>query len=385
MKKDNDNNWIVCLGGEDWWYHSHAHFDIQMMKCLAARTRILYVCSIGMRMPSPTRDKLFWARIKRKLKSVSKLLQHVAPNLYVYSPLPLPIYQYNLGRTLNTLVLRMQLRIVYQRLGITSPLVWVNTPTAWPVIKSFQRHGLVYQRTDDYAAYDFDNFNTDYVRLIDDELIRLADLTLHVSDELHLEAAKKTTRALLLPQGVDERFFAQNVTIPKDLTEISRPIIGYVGGMDRHKFDTPLVSQVARNLPDFAFVLVGTPDPNTKELEELPNVHFLGVKSHDEIPSYIHNFDICMLPTARTEWGLKCRPLKLMEYLAAARPVIATPTPAARKYLPEGSICADASSWVNEIRRLMSTKQPNEPRQFSPPQLKPWSGLAEQIWQKLYD
>ena len=45
-------DWLVCFGGEDWWYHSHGHFDIQVMKQLSQRNRVLYVSSIGMRMPS---------------------------------------------------------------------------------------------------------------------------------------------------------------------------------------------------------------------------------------------------------------------------------------------------------------------------------------------
>ncbi len=386
MKTRNKSNWIVCLGGEDWWYHSHAHFDIQIMKCLSKRIPVLYVCSIGMRMPSLRHDKLFFTRIKRKLKSVSRFLQRITPQLYVYSPLPIPLYQQRLGRALNSIVLRMQLRAVYQRLDIKAPLVWVNTPTAWPVIEALPRRGLVYQRTDDYAAYDFDNFNADYVRMIDDKLIRLADLVIHVSDELHCEALKVTTRSLLLPQGVDERFFDFNGLAPEDLDTIDRPIIGYVGGMDRHKFDTQLVTQVARNLPDCSFVLVGVPDPNVEVLGDLTNVHFLGVKRHDEIPAYIHNFDVCILPTAQTEWGLKCRPLKLMEYLAAAKPVVATPTPASASFAQAVCIANDASSWTDAISRITAPETiAVKPTQLpAHRRLKPWRALADKLLTHLH-
>ncbi len=384
METPNRGNWIVCLGGEDWWYHSHAHFDIQIMKCLSEQIPVLYVCSIGMRMPSLRRDKLFLTRIKRKLKSVSRLLQRISPQLYVYSPLPIPLYQQRLGRAMNTLVLRTQLRAVYQRLGIKNPLVWVNTPTAWPVMEVLPRRGLVYQRTDDYAAYDFDNFNADYVRLIDDKLIRLADLVVHVSDELHREALKITTHSILLPQGVDETFFDFNGLPPADLRMIARPIIGYVGGMDRHKFDTLLVTQVARNLPDCSFVLVGPPDPNVDALRDLPNVHFLGVKRHGEIPAYVHSFDVCMLPTAQTEWGLKCRPLKLMEYLAAAKPVVATPTPASVSFAQAVYVAGDTSSWIDTIQRITEPESVDgAPAQLPAHRLKPWGALADKLLKQL--
>jgi glycosyltransferase involved in cell wall biosynthesis len=377
-------NWIVCLGGEDWWYHSHAHFDIQVMKRFAEKVRVLYVCSIGMRMPSLRRDALFWTRVNRKLKSVSRMLRRIKPQLYVYSPLPIPLYQHSFGRALNAVVLRTQLRAVYLRLGIRSPLVWVNTPTAWPVVAPLPKRALVYQRTDDYRAYDFPNFNADYVRSIDDELVRIGDIVLHVSDELHQEAQGITTRSVLLPQGVDERFFDCRAPQPLDLASIPRPIIGYIGGMDRHKFDTPLVVEVARALPTCSFVLVGAPNPNVDALRELPNVHFLGVKRHEEIPAYVHGFDVCMLPTARTDWGVKCRPLKLLEYLAAGKPIVATPTPASSSYADVAFIAGDVSSWVAAIQGIIHDEAGlPKPALAVANRLTTWNTLANELWAEL--
>lgn len=384
MEEENNKNWIVCLGGEDWWYHSHAHFDIQVMKCLSERTPVLYVCSIGMRMPSLTKDKMFWTRVKRKLKSVSHTLQQITPQLYVFSPLPLPLYQSSIGRRLNAILLRLQLRMVYKRLGIKAPLIWVNTPTGWPVIESWPHCGLVYQRTDDYAAYDFDNFNADYIRKIDNQLLCEANLSIHVSDELHAQAQSVTPNSILVPQGVDNRFFNFQGPSPSDLDSLPGPVIGYVGGMDSHKFDTRLVAEVVRNLPDYSFALIGAPSPNVDELKDFPNVHFLGIKTHDEIPAYIHNFDICMLPTAQTEWGLKCRPLKLMEYLAASKPVVATPTPASAPFASTVKIGGDADAWVGAIKQItaeQTTALSNKVNDQLP--LKSWTSLADDLWHEL--
>lgn len=354
------------------------------MKRLSVRVPVLYVNSIGMRMPSIRKDALFWKRIRRKLTSVARALQRVTPTLYAYSPLPLPLYQYNWGRALNAFILRAQLRVVYQRLGIRNPLVWVNTPTAWPVIATLPNRGVVYQRTDDYAAYDFENFNADYVREVDDELVRTANLILHVSEELHNQATIKTKHSLLLPQGVDEQFFAPISPPPEDLERIDKPIIGYVGGMDRHKFNTKLVAEVAQRLPDCSFVLVGMPNPNVESLHNLPNVYFLGVKRHDEIPAYVHGFDTCMLPTALTEWGLKCRPLKLMEYLAANKPVVATPTPASAQFSQTVFIADNAASWVEMIKLISSGKSSSATLPIPVNhRLTTWNAITDQLWARL--
>ncbi|MEN8141423.1 MAG: glycosyltransferase [Thermodesulfobacteriota bacterium] len=355
-----------------------------MMKCLSKKMPVLYICSIGMRMPSLRRDTIFWTRIRRKLASVAHLLRQVDRQLHVYSPLPLPLYQSAWGRRLNSIILRLQLQAVYLRLGIKKPLVWINTPTAWPVIAPLPRRGLIYQRTDDYAAYDFDNFNSDYVRQVDNQLLGNADQVIHVSDELHQDAMKKGANSMLMPQGVDPRFFSHNGPMPDDLKTLPRPIIGYVGGMDHHKFDTPLVAEVARELPDYSIALIGPDNPNVAELHELANVHFLGSKSHAEIPAYTHNFDICLLPTAQSEWGLKCRPLKLMEYLAAGRPVVATPTPASSPFAEEIAIGADAQAWVSAITEILA--QPSSHTHCAighNPKLQAWDDLAQKFYQQL--
>ncbi len=374
--------WVVCMGGEDWWYHSHAHFDIQIMKRFSKRLSVLYICSIGMRMPSIRKDKQFWLRIKRKINSILRGLKKVSPQLYVYSPVPLPLYRSRFGRFLNALILRIQIHAVYLYLGIKNPLLWINTPTAWAAMEKDGKRGLVYQRTDDYAAYDFDNFDAQYVAKVDMKLLQRADLVIHVSEELHREAKEITRCSLLLPQGVDEMFFRFNGSTPEDLKFIPRPILGYVGSMDTHKFNSQLIFQVARNLSECSFVMVGTPHPSTDELRKLPNVYFLGYKNHEAIPGYIHNFDICILPTAQTEWGLKCRPIKLMEYLAAKKDVIATPTPASKIFKDRIHIAEDFTSWIDLILHLTSLNNSGI-KQYPDVEITTWDSIFSIIFNQL--
>ena len=378
--------WIVCFGGEDWWYHSHGHFDIQLMKRFSTAVNVLYVCSIGMRMPSIRNDRLFLTRLRRKLSSVMHRLQRVHRNLHVFSPLPIPLYGSRSGRLVNTMALRLQLKSICRRLKIESPIVWINTPTAWPIARTLPRRGLVYQRTDDYAAYDFDNFNAAYVKQVDTDLVKGADLVIHVSEELHQEAVALTNNSVLVTQGVDERFFGSQSLPPRDLQGIPRPIVGYIGGMDRYKFSTDVVEAVARELSNLSFVFVGQRNPNVERLSTLRNVHFLGMKDHSEIPAYVHAFDVCIVPTAQTDWGMKCRPLKLMEYLAAGKPVVATETPASLAFGDAITVANSLQSWVEGILDALPSRADN-PR--SPPNvtvhLESWNSLAARFWKELHE
>src|SRR5690606_2733625 len=60
-------------------------------------------------------------------------------------------------------------------------------------------------------------------------------------------------------------------------------------------------------------------------LPKLPNIHYLGKKTYDELPAYIAGWDIAMVPFAHNESTRYVSPTKTPEYLAAGKPVISTP------------------------------------------------------------
>jgi len=55
------------------------------------------------------------------------------------------------------------------------------------------------------------------------------------------------------------------------------------------------------------------------------NIHYLGGKSYNELPSYIAGWDIAMIPFAMNDSTKFISPTKTPEYLAAGKPVISTP------------------------------------------------------------
>jgi UDP-galactopyranose mutase len=55
-----------------------------------------------------------------------------------------------------------------------------------------------------------------------------------------------------------------------------------------------------------------------------PNVHWLGAKKYEELPSYLAGWDVAMLPFARNDSTRFISPTKTPEYLAAGKPVVST-------------------------------------------------------------
>ncbi len=78
---------IICLGGEDWWYHNRGHFDFQIMRRLGrevARAVRQFVRRAHARSLGDKR--LFAERMGRKLKSLKHGLVNVENNFWVFSP-----------------------------------------------------------------------------------------------------------------------------------------------------------------------------------------------------------------------------------------------------------------------------------------------------------
>ena len=55
------------------------------------------------------------------------------------------------------------------------------------------------------------------------------------------------------------------------------------------------------------------------------NVRWIGPREYAELPGYLRLFDIAMIPFAINDITMATSPLKLYEYFAGAKPVIATP------------------------------------------------------------
>jgi glycosyltransferase involved in cell wall biosynthesis len=314
---------VLCFGGEDWWYHNRGHFDMQLMRELSAHVPVLYVNSIGMRVPRPTEGAMFLTRVRRKLKSMRRGLVRVRDDFAVMSPFAAPG---RVGRLVTRAVMARQIVRAGRSLGITRPLLWVACPPGAQSLDQIRPVATVYQRTDRFE--DFPYVDRDVIAGYDRTLKAAADLTLFCSRLLYDAERERCRNALFVDHGVDyDRFAAAGLdpsSEPADLKGLPRPRAGFVGGIDAHTFDPPLFEKVVALLPDVHFVMVGACSLPPGWLADRPNVTFLGQKPYDDVPGYMAGCDVLLMPWNRSDWIKACNPIKLKEYLATGRPVVST-------------------------------------------------------------
>lgn len=132
-----------------------------------------------------------------------------------------------------------------------------------------------------------------------------------------------------VPNGVDFCAHARAVREPPDLAPIPHPRVGYTGRVKR-QLDWPLIERLAQLHPDWQLVIVGAHAPHPEvaravaRLSPLPNVHFLGAKSHETLANYPQHFDVCIMPYRSNDYARYIFPMKVNEFLASGSPVVGT-------------------------------------------------------------
>lgn len=208
---------------------------------------------------------------------------------------------------------------------------------------------------------------------LEPELIRKADVVVNNST-LYADYGRQFNKhSYMVGQGCDVRLFndADHEILPApDMQPIPHPIIGYVGFLASRRLDIKLIAGIARERPAWSIVLVGPEDDVFKasELHEIPNVHFLGSRDSQVLPSYIKGFDVCMNPQLVNDATRGNYPRKIDEYLAMGKPTIATRTEAMDYFRDHTYLGTNMEDYLELIEKALAEDTPakqNQRRAFA--------------------
>ena len=299
------------------------------------------------------------------------------PNLFVFSPLVVPLPYSRVARWINRGLLARALKRWMRATGLYRPIVWtfLPTPLAVDLIRELDPQLTIY-----YCIDDFVSSSPGAKRIVASEqrLFRDADLVFVTSERLRSRAARFNDRVYLFPFGVNfERFDAiraESPPLPDDLRPLAHPIVGYVGGLHQW-IDQELLVAVAQRLPDATFAMIGPAQTDVSMLERQPNIRLLGQRPHAELARYIRGFDVGIVPYKLSEYTANVYPTKLNEYLVMGIPVVATDLPEIRRFntdhgeivnvasgadaFAEATVNATRGSTVGEIARRVEVAHSN--------------------------
>lgn len=285
-------------------------------------------------------------------------LRKVTPNIWTIRAIrPFPD---RFSSPLADRVEAAQLRRALESLGIERPVLWTQDPRAASIVDGLPTGRVIYDLTDDWAAFESDPARRAAVQKKIEALGARADIVLACSRPLEEGAQRWSDRVHFLPNAVEPPGLVDRV--PKDLDALPRPRLGYAGTLHSARLDVDLLVRTAKLRPTWSIVLLGPDmlDPDDRmRLFHPPNVHYLGVRPHGAVRSYLAGLDVCLLPNLVNDFTRSLDPLKLYEYLAAGRPVIATPvdnTPALQAHV---AVATSAEQLVEIAERQLSDESPS--------------------------
>jgi len=148
-------------------------------------------------------------------------------------------------------------------------------------------------------------------------------------------------RVLVEPDGVDLHQYPEGVTRQEARARVGLApeafTVVYTGHLHRDRgLETALAS--ARRLPEISFVFVGGWPKDVEHYRQVAqgqeNVRFVGSVEHARVPDYQFAADVLLMQySGDTHHAGRCSPLKLFEYMAAARPMVSTDLPVLHEVL----------------------------------------------------
>ncbi len=170
-------------------------------------------------------------------------------------------------------------------------------------------------------------------------------------------------RLKVLPNGVDLSKFV-DLPIKSDFSDTAL----YLGHLYNWK-GIRVILDAAAEAPEIKFKIAGGPNKERDNLitevkkRQLNNVEFIGVVKPSEVPEQLALADVLIYSASANSIEAKfyTSPIKLFEYLAAGRPIVAADLPSVREIVTEREVTfytpGNQSSLVSAIREIKTNQE----------------------------
>ena len=255
-------------------------------------------------------------------------LSMVKPGLAVLRPRVLPLKERPIGKQLALATVRRAMRRAVRELGATRVHALI-VPSLNPLFGTLDEAVSVFYAKDDYLAGA--GLMGIHERRLRRRAVRQpleADVVVTVSPVLVAQYRELGVEAVLVPNGCDvDHFAVADQPIPPS------GAVAFVGHLS-DRIDLDALEAVAAQGLDLR--ILGPRQETMRNVERIdaimrrPNVQWQGPVPYDDLPAELAGVTTCLLPYAASDFNRASFPLKVLEYLAAGRRVVATDLPAVR-------------------------------------------------------
>jgi len=255
--------------------------------------------------------------------------------------------------------LESALRKLLRSQGWGEFVAWLDTPMAVSLARALGPRAIVYDCMRELSAL---RFAPPELREREQELFQCADVVFTAGRSLYRAKRYAHRSVFCLPSSVDMAHFAGAHGIPeaREQEEIPHPRFGFFGVIDE-RMDLEILRQLAAERPEWQIVLVGpVVRMDETQLPRAANLHYMGPRAYADLPGYLAGWDVCLVPFAMNAATRFHSPSKVLEYMAADRPIVSTPiTDVAEPYGDIVYLGRGATGFLEACDRALHDSEPN--------------------------
>ena len=275
------------------------------------------------------------------------------PTIIEFPPWLSRVYRPWLEKRLQRSRISYLRRLLRKRWG-KPPVILAFHPRIWPFVEALPESPLFYFPFDAFGDYLYQGVARTATAYCDAQLAKRAKAIFTVTDSIASSYSDQAAPVRVLPNGVDYSAFSAAWNEPDELRAVPHPRLCMVGKLNSQLNYRLLLDVV--NVVDASFVVVGAIQPMSDVETELARrflqhdrVFHVGAKPHSQVPAYVSNCDLGICPYSRNPVTLAGSSLKLMEYFAAGKPVVAVRLPSMESFKDMITFAESADEWRQNI------------------------------------
>lgn len=225
------------------------------------------------------------------------------------------------------------IKLIISEAKIINPIAKIDHPF-WEVLTNKISMPVVYDCMDNHAEFD----NNENMNKKEGLLIEKSDLLITTSSYLSEKYSQKSNDHVEIRNAGEFDFFNKFIEAkpekPREIEKLKgRKIIGYYGAL-ANWFDLKILENIAKSHKEKEIVLIGNClyQPIIDLSQKFKNIHLLGEKKYSDLPKFLYYFDVCVIPFVLNDLIKATDPVKLYEYFAMGKKVVATKMPEILKF-----------------------------------------------------
>lgn len=206
-------------------------------------------------------------------------------------------------------------------------IVWIGYSPWFNMVRGF-KGTIVYDKMDDNQEITQNTLLKKLIKKTETQIVDRADLIFVTAQRFYDDICPRNPHTFIINNAVDSAQVLSQSTPFTHKSNKEHQVFGYVGMID-HWFDLDAIKVILDSGDRNEVVLVG---PNKIPEYHHPRLHYVGTVEKEAVPTWIDSFDVCLYTFRQTSFLDTIDPVKLYEYLAQNKPILAANSTEVRRF-----------------------------------------------------